>query len=182
MLLREYEAFCEVRVLTYCIMSNHFHLLIEVPRRPVVLPTLEEMLEKLSQLSGRQDVAALRQRFANLDASKNSQARDQALARLHARLWDISFFVKLVKQRFSYLGNANYSSPQCQLEITSGPAWVWVDVVGLFRPLRRNGVPGAVGDRNAVEPKGAGRRLQPPPFSLSRFARRLSPLNSRMIE
>jgi hypothetical protein len=29
--MREYEAFCGVRVLTYCILSNHFHILVEVP-------------------------------------------------------------------------------------------------------------------------------------------------------
>ncbi|MBK1830824.1 transposase [Verrucomicrobiaceae bacterium R5-34] len=30
-IMRQYEAFCGVRVLSYCIMSNHFHLLVEVP-------------------------------------------------------------------------------------------------------------------------------------------------------
>ena len=30
-MMREYEEFCGVRVLSYCIMSNHFHLLVEVP-------------------------------------------------------------------------------------------------------------------------------------------------------
>lgn len=29
--MREYGAFCGVRVLSHCIMSNHFHLLVEVP-------------------------------------------------------------------------------------------------------------------------------------------------------
>ena len=33
-LLREYERFCGVRMLTFCILSNHFHLLVEVPARP----------------------------------------------------------------------------------------------------------------------------------------------------
>ena len=33
-LLREYESFRGVRMLTYCILSNHFHLLVEVPARP----------------------------------------------------------------------------------------------------------------------------------------------------
>ncbi|HRI16544.1 MAG TPA: transposase, partial [Verrucomicrobiota bacterium] len=32
--LREYESFCGVRVLTFCILSNHFHLLLEVPAKP----------------------------------------------------------------------------------------------------------------------------------------------------
>ncbi|MBK1830287.1 transposase [Verrucomicrobiaceae bacterium R5-34] len=30
-MMRDYEEFCGVRVLSYCIMSNHFHLLVEVP-------------------------------------------------------------------------------------------------------------------------------------------------------
>ena len=29
--LREYERFCGVRVLTFAILSNHFHLMVEVP-------------------------------------------------------------------------------------------------------------------------------------------------------
>ena len=33
-LMRLYERFCQVRVLTYCVMSNHFHLQLEVPARP----------------------------------------------------------------------------------------------------------------------------------------------------
>ncbi|MBX3734364.1 MAG: transposase [Verrucomicrobiae bacterium] len=33
-LLRQYERFCGARVLTFCILSNHFHLLVEVPARP----------------------------------------------------------------------------------------------------------------------------------------------------
>ena len=37
-LLRLYEEFCEVRVVTYCIMSNHFHVLVEVPHRPQEMP------------------------------------------------------------------------------------------------------------------------------------------------
>ena len=33
-LMRLYERFCGVRVLSHCVMSNHFHLLVEVPLRP----------------------------------------------------------------------------------------------------------------------------------------------------
>ena len=29
--MREYEAFCGVRILTFCLLSNHFHLLVAVP-------------------------------------------------------------------------------------------------------------------------------------------------------
>ena len=30
-LMRQYEDFCRVRVITYCVMSNHFHLLLRTP-------------------------------------------------------------------------------------------------------------------------------------------------------
>ncbi len=30
-MMRQYEAFCGVRVLAYCIMGNHFHIMVEVP-------------------------------------------------------------------------------------------------------------------------------------------------------
>ena len=33
-LMRGCEAFCGVRVITFCILSNHFHALVEIPRRP----------------------------------------------------------------------------------------------------------------------------------------------------
>ncbi len=33
-LMRLYEGFCEVGVLSFCVMSNHFHLLLEVPAAP----------------------------------------------------------------------------------------------------------------------------------------------------
>jgi REP element-mobilizing transposase RayT len=32
--MREYERFCGVMVITYCLMSNHFHILLKVPERP----------------------------------------------------------------------------------------------------------------------------------------------------
>jgi putative transposase len=45
-LMRGYEAFCGVRVITFCVLSNHFHILCEVPRRPPpeLLPDDGELL------------------------------------------------------------------------------------------------------------------------------------------
>ncbi len=100
-LLREVEAFCEVKVLTYCLMSNHFHLLVEVPKPPEVLPNAEEILQKLKRLSGHQNVGAVRQRFEMYRAAKDAQAEAEYLATFHQRMWDLSAFMKLLKQRFT---------------------------------------------------------------------------------
>ena len=100
-LMRECEGFCEVQVLTYCVMSNHFHILAEVPRRPEVLPTMEEVLKKLEQLTGHQDVGAVRQEVERLRENEDEEGEARLLARYHARMWDVSAFMKLVKQRFT---------------------------------------------------------------------------------
>jgi putative transposase len=49
--MREYERFCGVRVLTYCIMSNHFPILLEVPERPQAGLRDEELVVRLKGLS-----------------------------------------------------------------------------------------------------------------------------------
>ena len=34
LLLGRYAHFCGLQILTFCVMGNHFHLLVEVPKRP----------------------------------------------------------------------------------------------------------------------------------------------------
>ena len=104
-LLAELAAFCQVRVLTFCIMSNHFHILVEVPKPPDPLPSAEDTLDALSQLSGCQDVPAARQLLQTLRKSGDPNAETQWLARFHARRWNLSTFMKLLKQRFSTIYN-----------------------------------------------------------------------------
>jgi len=100
-LMRECEEFCEVRVLTHCILSNHFHLLLAVPPRPARLPSAEEVLEKLRKLSGHQNVGAVEQRFAMYRRARDEAGEAAYLATFHARMWDLSAFMKLLKQRFT---------------------------------------------------------------------------------
>ena len=100
-LMRECEAFCEVQVLTYCVMSNHFHILTEVPKRPEVLPTAEDVLSKLRKLTGHQNVGAVEQQFEMYRRAKDAAGEAEYLATFHARMWDVSAFMKLLKQRFT---------------------------------------------------------------------------------
>jgi REP element-mobilizing transposase RayT len=102
-LLRECEAFCEVRVLTFCLMSNHFHVLVEVPKRPdpESLPGPDAILHKLRRLSGHQNVAAVRQRFEMYQQADDAAGLASYLATFHARMWDVSAFIGMLKQRFT---------------------------------------------------------------------------------
>src|SRR5262245_52026397 len=70
--LREYESFCGVRILTYCILSNHFHLLIEVPSKPKEPLSAEELIAKLQALSSTAlTAAAVRQRIEMFRQAKD---------------------------------------------------------------------------------------------------------------
>lgn len=100
-LMRECEAFCEVRVLTYCLMSNHFHVLVEVPKRPEQLPTAEAVIAKLEQLTGHQQLGAVREQLASFRSLGDGEGEREWLETYYARMWDVSGFMKLLKQRFT---------------------------------------------------------------------------------
>ena len=101
-LLREYEAFCGVTILGYCMMSNHFHVLVEVPPRPEILPTAEELIQRLEQLTASGvSAAAVRQRVAMYRALNDVEGEENFLESFFRRMWDVSAFMKLIKQRFS---------------------------------------------------------------------------------
>jgi putative transposase len=101
-LVREYAGFCGVRVLNYTILSNHFHLLLEVPPRPEQLPSAEEVIELLKGLTSttlspakaQQQVKAFRE--ARDEAGERAWVERQCQGR-----YDLSEFMKRLKQRFS---------------------------------------------------------------------------------
>ncbi len=100
--LREYEAFCGVRVLTYCILSNHFHLLLEVPTKPQEPLSAEELLIKLEALSSTAWTApTVRQRINMFREAGDSAGEREFIDRLCASMWDVSGFMQRLKQRFT---------------------------------------------------------------------------------
>ena len=52
-IIRKYEFFCGVQVLNFCVMSNHIHLLVEVPPKKKGAPVEvsdDEFLARLKRL------------------------------------------------------------------------------------------------------------------------------------
>ena len=92
-----YAGFCGVRVLTYCILSNHFHLLVEVPLRPEELPDEEELLRRYGLIHGEETVERMRTEMASWPVEQ----RREWFEGLLGQMWDLSAYMKLVKQRFS---------------------------------------------------------------------------------
>ena len=98
-LMRGAETFCGVRVVTYAILSNHFHILAEVPDRQEV--SEEELVARLAAIYDRKTVLGMLAQW-ELWRKQGLEALVQGeLERLRARMFDVSEFLKTVKQRFS---------------------------------------------------------------------------------
>ena len=93
--------FCQVKVNTKIPMGNHFHLVVKVPRRPKELPTDEALVSLVEGLSGSKAAANLRQRLQHLRAQEAHEAAEAERERYFSRMWDLSAFMKEVKQRFT---------------------------------------------------------------------------------
>ncbi len=105
-ILRKLERFLGVKVVTYCLMGNHFHLLLEVPDKET-MPRLDadQLLELLPLLY---DEVAVEQVARELEAARNSGNlgwERRILDRYERRRFDLSMFLKELKQRVSIFYN-----------------------------------------------------------------------------
>jgi len=102
--MRDYERFCGLRVLAFCVMSNHFHILLEVPMAPEERGadwSDEELLEHLSALYSKPQMGALRWELEHYRKQDNTEAAEAFRERYFRRMWDLSQFMKTLKQRFT---------------------------------------------------------------------------------
>ena len=88
--------FCGIEVITYCMMSNHFHILIRVRER--IELTDAQLLERVESYYGRKGALTLLVRQAMAERGKIDEDIRQGLI---GRMGDVSMFMKELKQRFS---------------------------------------------------------------------------------
>src|SRR6201982_105952 len=106
-LMRCLEAFSGVRVLTYVLMSNHFHLLCEVPE-PKTLSEAE-VLDRVEAGFGPARRQALQQKIARYRQQLEGEVQVQGLLdRFRKRMYDISVFIKELKGRFAQWYNQRH--------------------------------------------------------------------------
>ena len=99
--LRMYENFSGCRILSYCIMSNHFHILLEVPPMPTGGLTDEVLLKRLRAIYSEAVVTLVGKELADA-REKNLDAVATAIhARYRYRMHDLSQFMKTVLQRMT---------------------------------------------------------------------------------
>ncbi len=112
MFMRMYENFSGCRVLSYCIMSNHFHILLEVPPLPAGGLGDEELLKRLSAIYNEAVVAAVAKEIAEARAAGDEAGVGAIHERYTYRMHDLSEFMKTLLQRFTRWFNARTSAAE----------------------------------------------------------------------
>jgi len=112
-LMRMQEGFTGCRVLAYCLMGNHVHLLLEVPPLRAGGLTDEELLQRLRAIHGEAEVEVVAGELREARRKVREGLADEGLvARIHGRftcrMHDLGQFMKTLLQRFTRWFNARH--------------------------------------------------------------------------
>jgi len=98
--------YCGIQILTYTILSNHFHLLVKVPIKTT--PSDDELLRRYSVLCREPELESTRSPSAIRELLKANGPEAAEWRRTQiGRMGDVSNFMKLLKQGFSIWFNKN---------------------------------------------------------------------------
>ena len=114
-LMRMQENFTGCRAISYCLMDNHFHLLLEVPPMAEGGISDVELLKRLSAIYGEAFVAVVAQELVDARTAvyTSETGMTEAVAAIHKRftyrMQDLAEFMKGLLQRFSQWFNRAHS-------------------------------------------------------------------------
>jgi REP element-mobilizing transposase RayT len=109
MFMRMQENFSGCRVLSYCVMSNHFHILLEVPPMPEGGVFDGELLKRLAATNTEAFVAVVAKELAEARAAEREELVEKIHARFTYRMHDLSEFMKTLLQRFTRWFNRTHN-------------------------------------------------------------------------
>ena len=120
-IMRRMARFCGVEVLTYAVMSNHFHILARVPCRAKFLKRFddradeaegageERLMQHLSILYSKTYIDQVRRELVWMREQHMEADAEKFLLKYKRRLCNISLFTKEVKERFSRWFNKKHA-------------------------------------------------------------------------
>ena len=114
-LMRLQEKFTGCRVVSYCLMCNHFHFLLEVPPMAEGGLSDQELLKRLSAIYSEAFVAGVAKELADARTAVYVEefGLEEALAAIHKRfiyrMQDLGEFMKGLLQRFTQWFNRAHS-------------------------------------------------------------------------
>ena len=105
-IMRSVATFAGIEVLTWAALSNHFHILLQVPER--VDLTEEEVLERIKGLYGRVRAANVAMDLQTFREQKRDKEAAALLFGYTHRMYDLSQYMKMVMQRFTQSYNRRH--------------------------------------------------------------------------
>ncbi len=111
-LLHRVARYCGVEVLTFCIMSNHFHLLVRIPEKAAADAGLtgEQLIHRVANLYGSAVAEPLWGLLRGLEHAEMKVLWEAEAAVHRGRMHDLSIFMKLLKQRFTMWHNHGHGT------------------------------------------------------------------------
>lgn len=98
--------FCGVEILTYCLMDNHFHVLLRTPHESDIKNLSDtDLLKRTAYIYPKDKVEF----FSEMLTSEDMHVRESYRANLKSRMGDVSQFMKILKQRFSIWYNKSHN-------------------------------------------------------------------------
>ena len=88
--------FSGIEVLAYCFMSNHFHLLVHLPEAPELSD--EELFDRIAALYSGDRLAEIRKEWEMYARLNDEAGRKRFRERFLRRMYDVSAFMKTLKQ------------------------------------------------------------------------------------
>lgn len=105
-LLRCYEGFTGVKILSYCLMGNHFHLLIHVPPKPSELSVVE-IRNRMKCIYSNKKLIEFDELINANEKVGNASYVKEFYDGMSQRMYSLSHFVREVKLKFSKWYNGN---------------------------------------------------------------------------
>jgi REP element-mobilizing transposase RayT len=105
-MMRKIAIFSGLEIINYCVMDNHFHILVHVPDASE--PTEDVLIKRIGVLYGDLHAADLKERWKHLRKMNQIQTLEEEQAVFKRRMGDITPFVQNLKQRFSTWYRANH--------------------------------------------------------------------------
>ena len=98
-LARRWSVFSGISMVTHCMMSNHFHLLLWVPEAEVAKTEVDpaEVLWRLRQVWSEEKVGA----WASFYEAQDAEVQEKMMAEVLRRMFDLGEYMRVLKQGFS---------------------------------------------------------------------------------
>ncbi len=107
-IMRKVAKFCGIDIVTFAIMSNHFHILAFVPAPGSVKVTEAMLLERVAVLYGPGEAKEMQKQWKEWRDLGLGRLVEKEQEKLRMRMGDVSVFMKELKQRATICYNARH--------------------------------------------------------------------------